>query len=321
QMLDLLWDIGRVYLSYRILRTFFALVQSIFIYFIAPKFWQPNLYKYRTRWTVVTGGTDGIGKAYTYELARRGIKKFVLIGRSAQKLSDVKGYLELNHNADVKTFLFDFAKDDYSRLRAYVNAIDIGLVVNSVGVGRENLERYGDNPEADAIIMKVNALGSAEFLSMVLPPMERHGGGQIVVLSSSQGYRPIPGLATYCAAKSVMSFLSEAIDREYSSIRVQCLTPALVATNMTYYKSSELFVVTADSFAREAVGTLGLVTVTTGCFNHEFQMLCRHLLPWAILKHAIMPVYWLQQRRLDQVHAQTKKESHITISPRSSAVA
>ncbi|KAF8362302.1 dhs-5 [Pristionchus pacificus] len=318
---DLLWDVGRVYLSYRLLRTLFALLQSVFVYHIVPRFWQPDLDKFRVRWTVVTGGTDGIGKAYTYELARRGIKKFVLIGRSAQKLSDVKGYLELNHNADVKTYLFDFAKDDYNRLRAFINAIDVGLVINSVGVGRENLERYGDNPEADSMIMRVNALGSAEFLSMVLPTMERHGGGQIVVLSSSQGFRVIPGLATYCAAKSVMSFLSEAIDREYTSIRVQCLTPALVATNMTYYKNSEMFVVTADSFAREAVSTLGLVRVTTGCFNHEIQMLCRHLLPWAILKHAIMPVYWLQQRRLDQLHAQTKKEAHITIVPRSAGVA
>ena len=31
--------------------------------------------------------------------------------------------------------------------------------------------------------------------------MERHGGGQIVVLSSSQGFRPIPLLAAYSAAK------------------------------------------------------------------------------------------------------------------------
>lgn len=36
------------------------------------------------------------------------------------------------------------------------------LSVNSVGVGRENLERYGDNPEADRQILKINGLGSAE---------------------------------------------------------------------------------------------------------------------------------------------------------------
>lgn len=42
---------------------------------------------------VVTGGTDGIGKAYTIELARNGLRKFVLIGRSETKLQEMKTYL------------------------------------------------------------------------------------------------------------------------------------------------------------------------------------------------------------------------------------
>lgn len=193
---------------------------------------------------------------------------------------------------------------------------DLWSLVNSVGVGRENLERYGDNPEADSMIMRVNALGSAEvcdlwsfvlpfissFLtlpswslifasssrwfslrwrdteedksSFSLPVRVRVGLWTLIfdilivvnisfpeiphITSSHQsylfaqleelidcslasyitrnmkisndriedftfifidlifdlpGFRVIPGLATYCAAKSVMSFLSEAIDR------------------------------------------------------------------------------------------------------------
>lgn len=80
----------------------------------------------------------------------------------------------------MKTYLFDFAKDDFEQLRQYISDIDVGFVgecsrsldfgdfltstfpVNSVGVGRENLERYGDNPEADRQILKVNGLGAAE---------------------------------------------------------------------------------------------------------------------------------------------------------------
>jgi short-subunit dehydrogenase len=42
---------------------------------------------------VVTGATDGIGKAYTLELAKRGIRRFLLIGRSASKLEDIKAEL------------------------------------------------------------------------------------------------------------------------------------------------------------------------------------------------------------------------------------
>lgn len=40
--------------------------------------------------------------------------------------------------------------------------IKVTISVNSVGVGRERMERYGDNPEADRRLLKVNGLGAAE---------------------------------------------------------------------------------------------------------------------------------------------------------------
>ncbi|VDN25385.1 unnamed protein product [Cylicostephanus goldi] len=198
-----------VYIGYRICRTVFAFLHAVLIYLVAPLFYSPDFSRYQNRWTVVTGGTDGIGKAYTLELAKRGLRKFVLIGRSQEKLNDIKTLLELSYKCRVKTYAFDFAKDDFDQLREYISDIDVGFVVNSVGVGRENLERYGDKPEEDREILKINALGSAEFLSLVLPSMEKSGGGQIVVLSSSQGYRPIPFLASYCASKVSSKFFLE----------------------------------------------------------------------------------------------------------------
>ncbi|KJH50809.1 oxidoreductase, short chain dehydrogenase/reductase family protein [Dictyocaulus viviparus] len=297
-----------IYVGYRICRTILALIKAIFIYLLAPLFYSPNLKPYVNRWTVVTGCTDGIGKAYTIELAKRGLRKFVLIGRNQTKLSDIKTYLELSFGCRVKTYVFDFSKDNYDELRKFVSDIDVGFVVNSVGVGRENLERYGDNPDADRQILKVNGLGAAEFLSLILPTMEKSGGGQIVVLSSSQGYRPIPYLASYSASKAMMSFLCECIDREYKTISVQCLTPALVATKMVYYEKGSLFVVTPEQFAKEAVNSIGLTARTSGCFNHELQLLAMHLFPWTILKHLIMPIYYHQRRRMTLLHAAASAE-------------
>lgn len=303
------------YLIYRITRTVLALAEAIFVYWIAPLLYSPNLEPYRNRWTVVSGGTDGIGKAYMFELARRGLRKFLLVARNETKMQKVKAEMETQYpGSEVRTLLFDFNsainEECANKLRDELANVNIGMAVDSVGVGRELLERFGDQPEADRQIFRVNAIGAAEFISAVLPPMERAGGGQLVVLSSSQAFRPIPLLAAYSACKSFLSFISEAVDREYATIRVQCLTPALVATNMTYYdvnNGGSLFVVTANNFAREAVGTLGLVRVTSGCFNHEIQMLLRHFFPWAILKHLIMPIYWLHQRRMIRLHGNGTK--------------
>uniref|UniRef100_A0A0R3PPQ2 Hydroxysteroid 17-beta dehydrogenase 12 n=1 Tax=Angiostrongylus costaricensis TaxID=334426 RepID=A0A0R3PPQ2_ANGCS len=262
--------------------------------------------------SVVTGGTDGIGKAYTIELAKRGLRKFILIGRNQVKLSDIKTFLELSYGCRVKTYLFDFDTNDYEGLRKFLSDIDVGFAVNSVGVGRDNLERYGDNPDADRRILKVNGLGAAEFMSLILPPMEKSGGGQIVVLSSSQGYRPIPLLAAYSASKALLSFLCECIDREYKTISVQCLTPALVATKMVYIEKGSLFVVTPEHLAKEAVNTIGLTKRTTGCFNHEIQLLSMQLFPWAILKYLIMPIYYYHRRRMTIHHATVAQKQVVT---------
>ncbi|KAK6047853.1 hypothetical protein COOONC_14640 [Cooperia oncophora] len=94
-----------VYVGYRICRTLIALIKAVFIYVIAPLFYKPNLIQYANRWTVVTGGTDGIGKAYTIELAKRGLNKFVLIGRNQTKLSDMKTLLGEERSRFLGVFL------------------------------------------------------------------------------------------------------------------------------------------------------------------------------------------------------------------------
>ncbi|PAV86977.1 hypothetical protein WR25_24214 [Diploscapter pachys] len=261
--MDILF-IPYIYVSYRLIRTCFALIWAVLLYKIAPLFYKVDLKPYKHRWCVVTGATDGIGKAYLNELAKRGLKKFVIIGRNPDKVKAVQENLESSHGFRVKSFIFDFSNGDYNEIRKFLEPLDIGFVVVSHGIGRENLERYGDSPEADSMILKVNGIGPAEFLSCVLPTMEKNGGGQIVVLSSSQGCRPIPLLAAYSASKALVSFLCEAIDREYNSISVQCLTPALVATKMVYYSKGSLFVVTPEDFAHEAVSTIGLAKITSG---------------------------------------------------------
>lgn len=299
---SLLYWVLETVIIYRIICTVAAFVSAVTTYLIAPLFYKPDFDPYKGRWTVITGGTDGIGKAYTIELAKKGLRKFLLIGRNETRLQDMKTYLEEKFDARVHVYLFDFYDGDYAELKRFLEDIDIGFALHSVGVGRKFMERYGDNPEDDHRILKVNGLGAADFLSIILPVMERNGGGQIVVLSSSLGYRPFPYIASYCASKALLLILCESIDREWPTIKVQCLTPALIATKLTHYKRNHesLFVKTADSFVQEAVNTIGLTATTSGCFNHEIQMFLLHMFPWVILKHILTPIYWYHKRRVEQ---------------------
>jgi 17beta-estradiol 17-dehydrogenase / very-long-chain 3-oxoacyl-CoA reductase len=60
--------IAVIYLGVSLLRAAFSVVNFIFIYFLRPA---KNL-KFYGSWAVVTGATDGIGRAYCVELAKKG---------------------------------------------------------------------------------------------------------------------------------------------------------------------------------------------------------------------------------------------------------
>ena len=60
-------------------------------------------------WAVVTGSTDGIGKALALELAARGFN-IALISRDSQKLANVAKEIQLKHKRDTRVIQFDFTE-------------------------------------------------------------------------------------------------------------------------------------------------------------------------------------------------------------------
>ncbi|EYB98532.1 hypothetical protein Y032_0130g1524 [Ancylostoma ceylanicum] len=114
-------------------------------------------------------------------------------------------------------------------------------------------------------------------------------------------------------------FVASKIFGSYYDILSERTQNAVAESNDVAEEKGSLFVVTPEQFAKQAVNTIGLTSKTSGCFNHEIQMLLRHLFPWAILKYLIMPIYYYQQQRMDRIHTSMSKEKQHTI--RSSAKA
>ena len=70
---------------------------------------------------------------------------------------------------------------------------------------------------------------------------------------------------------------------------IQSVRPLFVATNMTKMKPS-FFVPTAKGFARDALGTVGVVDVTTGCMPHSIQSFAADLFPRALFSRMIWTI-------------------------------
>uniref|UniRef100_A0ACB8ERC6 Uncharacterized protein n=1 Tax=Sphaerodactylus townsendi TaxID=933632 RepID=A0ACB8ERC6_9SAUR len=85
-------------------------------------------------WAVITGAGDGIGKAYSFELAKRGLNT-VLISRTLETLRKVASEIEKATGRNVKIIQADFTKNNiYDDIEKSLQGLEIGILVNNVGM-------------------------------------------------------------------------------------------------------------------------------------------------------------------------------------------
>ncbi|KAF8355139.1 dhs-27 [Pristionchus pacificus] len=296
-VIDWVWYLIYAYITVRLSKAAWILIKSVHIHLFAK---EVDVSDILDSWAVVTGGTDGIGKAYTFELARaRGIRKFFLIGRNINKLEAIKKELVEKYDAEVKLAVFDFENDDFDKLPADLKNIDVGILLNCAGIAPAAVGNMVELPEGLASkILRVNLMSNIKMLETVLPGMVKRDRGIIVNVASMTGWRPLPYLSTYPCSKAAISFYSEGIADEFGStnVKIQCLIPMLVATKVASYDAAEandIFVVSTDNFARQAVHLMGLTNLATGCWQHDLQIAFASLVsPW-LFKKVFVPLVML----------------------------
>ncbi|XP_075153826.1 inactive hydroxysteroid dehydrogenase-like protein 1 [Haematobia irritans] len=240
------------------------------------------------KWAAITGSTDGIGKAYSLELAKKGFN-IVLISRNDGKLKTLAKEIEDKFGVDVFPVKADFTQGFslYEKLFHELDKKPIELLVNNVGIGH--------NPPGTICtftaqhlwdMMNVN-IGAATQLSRYFIDLwyRTSKKGCIVNVSSITANSPCPYGAVYGATKAYLNSLTIALQHEVKSmgIEVQLLSPHFVATEInnysTFIRKGYLLSPQPEIYAKWAVNTLGKCDMTTGYLWHGIMHTILSVLP------------------------------------------
>ncbi|XP_040612077.1 testosterone 17-beta-dehydrogenase 3 isoform X1 [Mesocricetus auratus] len=237
------------------------------------------------QWAVITGAGDGIGKAYSFELAKHGLN-VVLISRTLEKLQAVAEEIEWTTGSCVKIVQADFTKEDiYDHIKEKLEGLEIGILVNNVGMLPSLLpSHFLNTPGEIQSLIHCNVTSVVKMTQLVLKHMESRRRGLILNISSGIALRPWPLYALYSASKAFVCTFSKALHVEYRAkgIIIQVLTPYAVSTPMTKYLNTNMVTKTADEFVKESLKYVAIGDETCGCLAHEVLAIFLNLIPSGI---------------------------------------
>ena len=183
---------------------------------------------------LITGGGTGIGRAIALAFAHEGAG-VALAGRRFEKLSEVGREIEkhggrawavecdVSRAADV-TRAVRGAAERFGKLNVLVNNAGALHVSTVEGISEEEWDR----------LMTVNLKGPFLTSRAVLPEFRKCGGGAIVNIGSVLGLFAVKDRAAYCASKGGVTMLTKAmaLDHAHEKIRVNCICPSVVETDL-----------------------------------------------------------------------------------------
>ena len=204
----------------------------------------PKSYEYRHgllngRAILITGASDGIGKALAIQCARLGAQ-VILHGRNARKLEATYDQIESIDGAPRPSIVtMDLATADSDAYASLAASIDKeighldGLVHNAAIVGKKtSIEQY-DAAEWQRVI-HVNLTAAFAMTQVLLPVLRQSEDPSLIFTSSSVGRVGRAFWGAYAVSKFGIEALAQVLADEsrHTPLKVNCVNPGPTRTNM-----------------------------------------------------------------------------------------
>lgn len=191
------------------------------------------------KYSLVTGGSRGIGRAICVRLAQMGLP--VIINYRSDETA-ARETLRLVEAQGVKAELMPFDVCDEQQIDKALDAWEgahpddyISILVNNAGICRDGLMfMMSDDDWHDVLRTTLDGFFylTRRVLKYVIP---RHRDGRIINIASLSGIKGLPGQVNYSAAKAGLIGATKALALETASrhITVNAVAPGFVETDMT----------------------------------------------------------------------------------------
>lgn len=210
-----------VFVTFPIFCVLIFLIQ--FIWFVIPWIKKHLIFPYcnptidvkkNGNWAVITGSSSGIGKEFAKQFAARGLN-IVLMSRTREMLENVAEEIREKFKVQTKIIVVDFSKgfEIYKEIGDTLNELDIGVLVNNVGMGPPNPKRFHELVELHHLVedvLNVNIVSTIQMTKLVLKSMVIKRRGLIVNVCSLSSMNLYP-FSLYSASKVSQFFKDKSL--------------------------------------------------------------------------------------------------------------
>jgi uncharacterized protein len=174
---------------------------------------------------LVTGASDGIGRAFAEALAAQGFD-LILAARREKELHRIAEQLSQTHNIKTRFLAVDLSTPEgISHLLSETVQESVGLLVAAAGFGSIGpfLEQ---SVESEVNMVALNCSAVVELSHGFGNRMTAARKGGIILFGSLVGFQGAPGSATYAATKSFVQSFAEGLAAELQPLGVSVLSVA-----------------------------------------------------------------------------------------------
>jgi 3-oxoacyl-[acyl-carrier protein] reductase len=195
-----------------------------------------------SRVALVTGASQGIGRACALKLAKEGAR-LAVAARNQEKLNELVAEI-MAAGGKAAAFTLDVADEDQVKPTVKAAIAQFGkidILVNNAGITRDQLVMRMKRADWDAVL-QTNLTSAYLCIQQVIGSMLKQRWGRIINVTSVFGQMGQAGQANYSASKAGLIGLTMAIAREVGSRNITCnaVAPGFIETAMTAVLSEEL---------------------------------------------------------------------------------